>query len=150
MKNIDWVATKLRQRPPFMMIERVKELVPGEKAVAIKNVSVNEPYFTGHFPDAPIMPGVLIVEACAQACSVVITDGDAHDGDNLYVLLKVDNFKFVKPIIPGDTMEITVTKTRAGGSLVSFDAVVRVGETLCAKGSMTFTAVDKNSIYGDK
>lgn len=132
------------------MIDRVSSIVPGQSAVCLKNVSVNEPYFTGHFPDAPIMPGVLVIEACAQACSIVVTEGQASDSELLYVLLKVDGFKFVKPVIPGDTLEITVNKTRAGGPLVTFDATVKAGDTLCAKGSMTFTAVDKASVYKDK
>ncbi|MCH5351360.1 MAG: 3-hydroxyacyl-ACP dehydratase FabZ [Clostridiales bacterium] len=149
--NIDWVNTKIKQRPPFQMIEKVLEYEAGESAVGIKNVSVNEPYFVGHFPDAPIMPGVLIIEACAQLCSIVMTSGDVNDDDKvLYVLLKVDGFKFVKPVIPGDTLKISVKKTRAGGPLVAFDATVTVGDTLCAKGSMTFTVTDKAGIYADK
>lgn len=150
MMNIDWVNRKIKQRPPFQMIERVTEIVPGESATGIKNVSVNEPYFTGHFPDAPIMPGVLIIESCAQLCSIVMNVDEQADSDVLYVLLKVDGFKFVKPVIPGDTLTVSVNKTRAGGTIVSFDATVSVGNTLCAKGSMTFTAVDKSTVYADK
>ena len=151
MMNIDEVNKRIRQRPPFQMIERVLEFSAGESARGIKNVSINEPYFMGHFPDAPIMPGVLIVESCAQLCSIVMSDGAAGtEGDVLYVLLKVDGFKFVKPVIPGDTLDITVKKTRAGGTIVAFDAVVTVGGTVCAKGSMTFTAVDRASVYASK
>ncbi len=148
--NIDEVSRKLRQRPPFLMIERVTELVEGERAVGIKNVSINEPYFAGHFPDSPIMPGVLVIECCAQLCSIAVTKGDAADDPRLYVLLKVDNFKFVRPIIPGDTLTVSVVKTRDAGPLVSFDATVKVGNTLCAKGSLTFTATDRENIYADK
>ena len=145
MMNINDINKRIKQRPPFQMIERVLELTPCESARGIKNVSINEPYFMGHFPDTPIMPGVLIIESCAQLCSLVM---DADDmADKLYVLLKVDNFKFVKPVIPGDTLDITVNKTRAGGVLISFDAVVRVGENIHAKGSITFTAIDKESVY---
>lgn len=147
--NIDWVNTKIKQRPPFQMIERVTEIVPGESACGIKNVSVNEPYFAGHFPDAPIMPGVLIIESCAQLCAIVMNVGEESD-DALYVFLKVDNFKFIRPVIPGDTLCVSVKKTRAAGTIVSFDATVSVGSTVCAKGSMTFTAVDKSAIYADK
>lgn len=150
MKNIDWVNSKIKQRPPFQMIERVTDIVPGESAVGIKNVSVNEPYFVGHFPDAPIMPGVLIIESCAQLCSIAMNTDEKEDGDVLYVLLKVDNFKFVRPVIPGDTLNVSVVKTRAGGTIVSFDATVSVGGTVCAKGSMTFTAVQKSTVYADK
>lgn len=116
MMNIMEVNKRLRQRPPFQMIEKVLELTPGESARGTKNVCINEPYFMGHFPDAPIMPGVLIIESCAQLCSLVFENDGVND-DLLYVLLKVDNFKFVKPVIPGDVLDITVTKTKSGGTL---------------------------------
>ncbi len=148
MMNINDINKKIKQRPPFQMIERVLELNPGESARGTKNVSVNEPYFAGHFPGSPIMPGVLIIESCAQLCSLVIDNGEAQTSDDIYVLLKVDNFKFVKPVIPGDVLDITVTKTRSGGVLTSFDAVVKVDGKTYAKGSMTFTTVAKDAIYG--
>ena len=146
MMNINEINKRIKQRPPFQMIERVLELNPGESATGIKNVSVNEPYFMGHFPDAPIMPGVLIIESCAQLCSLVF-DTDAANPDVIYVLLKVDNFKFVKPVIPGDRLTITVTKTKLIGPLAVFDAIVKVDDEIRAKGTMTFTSVEKNKIY---
>lgn len=148
MMNIMEVNKRLRQRPPFQMIEKVLELTPNESARGIKNVSINEPYFMGHFPDAPIMPGVLVIESCAQLCSLVM-DSDGCDGDDLYVLLKVDGFKFVKPALPGDTLDITVTKKRAAGVLFTFDAVVSVEGNVHAKGSITFTKASRASIYGE-
>lgn len=147
MMTIAEINKKIKQRPPFQMIERVLEIQPGESARGIKNVSVNEPYFAGHFPDAPVMPGVLVIECCAQLCSLAMDNGEAQDESKLYVLLKVDNFKFVRAVIPGDTLDITVTKTRSGGPLTSFDAVVKVDGSVFAKGSMTFTAVDKAGVY---
>ncbi|MCD8026435.1 MAG: 3-hydroxyacyl-ACP dehydratase FabZ [Clostridiales bacterium] len=147
MMNIVDINKRIKQRPPFQMIERVTELNPGESASGIKNVSINEPYFTGHFPDAPIMPGVLVIESCAQLCSLVI-DGEKDD-NLLYVLLKVDNFKFIKPVIPGDTLNISVKKTRAAGTLTSFEAAVCVEGSVRAKGNMTFTAIPKESVYGN-
>ena len=146
MMNIMEVNKRLRQRPPFQMIEKVLELTPGESARGTKNVCINEPYFMGHFPDAPIMPGVLIIESCAQLCSLVIEDDGVND-DLLYVLLKVDNFKFVKPVIPGDVLDITVTKTKSGGTLAYSDAKVMVDGEVRAKGSMVFTAVPKENVY---
>ena len=146
MMNIADINRRIKQRPPFQMIERVTELCPGESAVGIKNVSVNKPYFMGHFPDAPVMPGVLIIESCAQLCSLVVEE--APSDDVLYVLLKVDGFKFVKPVIPGDTLTVSVKKTRAAGTLTSFDAVVTVDGAVRAKGSMTFTAVPKDAVFG--
>lgn len=145
MMNIMDINQRIRQRPPFQMIERVLELVPGESARGTKNVCVNEPYFEGHFPGMPIMPGVLIIECCAQLCSLVV-DNEGVKDDVIYVLLKVDQFKFVKPVLPGDVLDITVQKTRDAGGLTSFDAKVLVDGQLRTKGSMTFTAVPKESI----
>lgn len=149
MMNIMDINKRIKQRPPFQMIERVLELVPGESARGTKNVCVNEPYFTGHFPGAPIMPGVLIIESCAQLCSLVV-ENEGMEEDIIYVLLKVDQFKFIKPVIPGDVLDITVTKTRQAGTLTSFDAKVSVDGEVRVKGSMTFTAVSKASIYGEE
>ncbi len=147
MMNLLEINRRIQQRPPFQMIERILELLPGESAVGIKNVSINEPYFAGHFPDTPIMPGVLLIESCAQLCSLVITE--EPETNMLYVLLKVHDFKFLKPVIPGDTLHISVQKTRAAGSLVTFDTVIQVAEEVRAKGSLTFTAISKDRVYGD-
>lgn len=146
MMNIDQINKRIKQRPPFQMIERVLELNQNESAVGLKNVSINEPYFMGHFPDAPIMPGVLIIESCAQLCSLVF-DTDASDPNIIYVLLKVDTFKFVKPVIPGDQLIITVNKTKEMGPLTYFDAKVMAGNELKAKGSLAFTKMEKSKIY---
>lgn len=146
--NINDINKKIRQRPPFQMIEKVIELEPNVSATGLKNVSVNEPYFMGHFPGTPIMPGVLIIESCAQLCSLVI-DSDGVKEGQVYVLLKVDNFKFIKPVIPGDTLVITVKKSKVLGPLTSFDAIVKVDDVIYAKGSMTFTSVSKEQIYGE-
>ena len=145
MLNINDINKRIKQRPPFQMIERVTEWTPGESATGIKNVCINEPYFMGHFPDAPIMPGVLIIESCAQLCSLVF-DTEGGNPDIIYVLLKVDNFKFVKPVIPGDQLVITVTKTKIMGPLAVFDAVVKVNDEIRSKGTMTFTRVEKSKI----
>ena len=146
MMNILDINERIKQRPPFQMIERVIELVPGESAVGIKCVSVNEPHFAGHFPGAPIMPGVLIAESCAQLCSLVIEDAD-RDESLLYVLLKLDRFKFVRPVIPGDVLTVSVKKTRAAAGLFTFEAVVTVDGDVRAKGELTFTAVPKERIF---
>lgn len=146
MMNIDEISRRIKQRPPFQMIERVLELTPGESARGIKNVSVNEPYFMGHFPGAPVMPGVLQIECAAQLCSLVV-ENEGTDENTIYVLLKVDSFKFVKPVIPGDTLDITVNCTRKSGVLTSFDAVLKVDGEVRAKGNMTFTAVPQETIF---
>ena len=146
MMNINEVQKRIKQRPPFQMIEKIEEIRGGEYAKGIKNVSINEPYFMGHFPGTPIMPGVLICEACAQLCSLVIEKPAGDLEKNLYVLLKIDGFKFVKPVIPGDQLEITVNKTKGGGVIVGFDCVVKVNGNIHAKGSLTFTSIPKESL----
>lgn len=149
MMNLLEINKRIKQRPPFQMIERVLELEPNVSAKGIKNVSVNEPYFVGHFPDTPIMPGVLIIESAAQLCSLVIAPEDAaSDEEKLYVLLKVKDFKFLKPVIPGDTLTIDVKVTLASSGLYEFSAVISVDGVTKAKGSMLFTAMDKSAVYG--
>ena len=149
MMNLQEINSRIKQRPPFQMIERVTELEPGVSAKGIKCVSVNEPYFMGHFPDAPIMPGVLLIESAAQLCSLVIApDGAADDENKLYVLLKVKDFKFLKPVIPGDRLEIEVKVTLASAAAYEFSAVISVDGAVRAKGSMLFTSMDKSAVYG--
>ena len=146
--NIIEINKRIKQRPPFQMVERVLDVVPGESVTALKNVSVNEPYFMGHFPDAPIMPGVLVIESAAQACSLAI-EADGTDESTIYVLLKVKDFKFVKPIIPGDTMIINCKKTMGCAGLYSFAVTISVNDKVRAKGELMFTAVDKETIYAE-
>lgn len=146
--NIIEINKRIKQRPPFQMVEKVLELVPGESVKALKNVSVNEPYFMGHFPDAPIMPGVLVIESAAQACSLAI-EADGTDESTIYVLLKVKDFKFVKPVIPGDTLIIDCKKTMASSGLYEFSVTIKVNDKVKAKGDLMFTAVDKEAIYAE-
>lgn len=147
MMNIYEVDRRLKQRPPFQMIERVSEYEAGERAVGHKTVSINDPWFAGHFPGTPILPGVLIAESCAQLCSLTV-DASETEEDKLYVLLKLDGFKFLKPVLPGDTMDITVTKKSRGGPLISFDAVVTVAGECRAKGTLSFTTLERKTLDG--
>ena len=146
MMNINEVQKRIKQRPPFQMIEKVLEVEDGEYAKGIKCVSVNEPYFAGHFPDAPIMPGVLVIEACAQLCSITMESQGTED-DKIYVLLKCEEFKFLRPVIPGDCLEIEVRKESGGAGLVKFNAKVMVDGKVKAKGILAFTSMNKEYIY---
>lgn len=128
------------------MVERVTELEPGKYAKGIKCVSVNEPYFTGHFPDMPVMPGVLIIESLAQLCSLVI-DEDASDPNTVYVLLKADAFKFVKAVVPGDTLTLEANVLMAAGGLYKFAVKASVDGAVRAKGELSFTAASKDKLY---
>ena len=146
MMNINEVQKRIKQRPPFQMIEKVLEVEDGEYAKGIKCVSVNEPYFAGHFPDAPIMPGVLVIEACAQLCSITMESQGTED-DKIYVLLKCEEFKFLRPVIPGDCLEIEVRKESGGAGLVKFNAKVMVDGKVKAKGILAFTSMNKEDIH---
>ena len=146
MMNINEVQKRIKQRPPFQMIEKVLEVEDGEYAKGIKCVSVNEPYFAGHFPDAPSMPGVLVIEACAQLCSITMESQGTED-DKIYVLLKCEEFKFLRPVIPGDCLEIEVRKESGGAGLVKFNAKVTVDGKVKAKGILAFTSMNKEDIY---
>lgn len=146
MMNINEVQKRIKQRPPFQMIEKVLEVEDGEYAKGIKCVSVNEPYFAGHFPDAPIMPGVLVIEACAQLCSITM-ESQGTENDKIYVLLKCEEFKFLRPVIPGDCLEIEVRKESGGAGLVKFNAKVTVDGKVKAKGILAFTSMNKEDIY---
>ena len=143
MMNINEVQKRIKQRPPFQMIEKVLEVEDGEYAKGIKCVSVNEPYFAGHFPDAPIMP---VIEACAQLCSITMESQGTED-DKIYVLLKCEEFKFLRPVIPGDCLEIEVRKESGGAGLVKFNAKVTVDGKVKAKGILAFTSMNKEDIY---
>lgn len=146
MMNINEVQKRIKQRPPFQMIEKVLEVEDGEYAKGIKCVSVNEPYFAGHFPDAPIMPGVLVIEACAQLCSITM-ESQGTEENKIYVLLKCEEFKFLRPVIPGDCLEIEVRKESGGAGLVKFNAKVMVDGKVKAKGILAFTSMNKEDIY---
>lgn len=150
MMNLLEINKRIKQRPPFQMIEKVLELEPNKSAKGIKNVSVNEPYFVGHFPETPIMPGVLLIESAAQLCSLVIAPDDAAADEKLYVLLKVKDFKFLKPVIPGDTLTISVECTMSSSAAYEFSAVISADGKVKAKGSMLFTSIDKSAVYSDE
>src|SRR5258708_13546298 len=109
--DIERIRAMIPHRYPFLMIDRVVEIVPDESAVGIKNVTINEPYFAGHFPQRPVMPGVLIIEAMAQTAAVLVvqTIGRAAEGKLVY-FMSVDSARFRRPVVPGDTLRVHVAK----------------------------------------
>ena len=131
--DINEVLAHLPHRYPMLMIDRVTHCEPGKRIVALKNVSASEPYFPGHFPNRPIMPGVLILEAMAQAAGVLVfrTSGTRPDEKTVYYYVGIDNARFKKPVVPGDQLEIEVHMERQLRGIGKFGCVARVaGETV--------------------
>lgn len=147
MMTLPEINRRLKQRPPFQMIERVLEWEPNVSATGIKCVSVNEPYFMGHFPDTPIMPGVLIIECAAQLCSLVIQPDEAEDSGRLYVLLRVRDFKFLKPVVPGDRLTIEVKVTQMTAAACACACAVTADGVTKAKGELLFTSMPRDDVY---
>ncbi len=132
--DINEIMKYLPHRYPFLLIDRVLDYVPGETLVARKNVTYNEPYFTGHFPVKPIMPGVLILEAIAQATGILayITAGEDATPNSIYYFVGIDKARFRKPVEPGDTMEIEVKFLKARRGIWAFAGVAKVdGAIVC-------------------
>ena len=133
--DIQQVLKYLPQRYPLLMIDRVKECEPGKRIVAVKNVSANEPHFQGHFPGRPIMPGVLILEAMAQAAGVLVFSAQptaAHDR-SVYYYVGIDNARFKKPVVPGDQLELEVKLERSLRGIGKFSCVARVAGRVVAE-----------------
>lgn len=108
MMDVNEIRKYLPHRYPFLLVDRVIELVPGESIVAIKNVTVNEPFFNGHFPEHPVMPGVLLVEAMAQAAGILgfkTMDKTPEDG-SIYYFVGADDLRFKRPVVPGDQVKL--------------------------------------------
>ena len=133
--DIRAVLEHLPHRYPFLMIDRVRECEVGKRIVAIKCVSANEPYFQGHFPNHPIMPGVLILEAMAQAAGILAfrTKGVKADDNFAYYYAGIDQARFKKPVIPGDLLEIEATLERTLRGIWKFTCVARVDASVVAE-----------------
>lgn len=131
-------------RYPFLMIDRVVNVVDGQSIVGIKNVSINEPHFTGHFPNHPVMPGVLIVEAMAQTSAVLVmhTLGSVAHGKVVY-FMSVEGSKFRKPVLPGDVLHIHCEAQKSRGNVWRFSGIAKVEGVKVAEGVYTAMIVDE-------
>lgn len=135
--NIEEIMKILPHRYPFLLVDKIVELIPGKSAVGVKNVTINEPYFAGHFPGKPVMPGVLMIEAAAQvgACAIL---SDERYKDSLAFLAGVDKFRFKKQVIPGDILIIKTELIAIKGSIGRAKGEIRVDEKLVAGGEFLF------------
>ena len=141
--DIERIMRMIPHRYPFLMIDRVRGLTPNVRAIGVKNVSINEPFFQGHFPSRPIMPGVLIVEAMAQTAAVLVVESlQLIDQGKLVYFMTVDNTRFRKPVIPGDVVELHVDIVRSRGAVWKFRGIAKVGETICAQCDFSAMIVD--------
>lgn len=142
--DINRIKEMIPHRYPFLMIDKVTDVTPGESAVGIKNVTVNEPFFQGHFPSFPVMPGVLIVEAMAQTAAVLVMDtlGIEAEGRLVY-FMSIESARFRKPVRPGDTVRIFVEKQQTRGNVWKFKGEARVDGTLMSEATYSAMIMDR-------
>jgi len=134
--DIQEILRHLPHRYPMLMIDRVLVREPGKRIVAIKNVSANEPHFMGHFPGRPIMPGVLILEAMAQAAGLCFADDPDKSKQYIYYYAGIDDARFKRPVFPGDQLEIEVKLVRVLRTIGKFECVARVGADVVAEATI--------------
>ena len=136
--DINAVMKQLPHRYPFLLVDRVVECLPGERIRAIKNVTYNEPYFVGHFPHQPVVPGVMIIEALAQAAGILAfrTAGVIPDETTRFYFAGIDKARFRKPVVPGDQVTLTATLERSIKTIWRFSTVALVGDEEVASADM--------------
>lgn len=137
------IQNLIPHRYPFLLVDKIIEIQPGKSAVGIKNVTINEPFFQGHFPGQPIMPGVLIVEAMAQVAAVTCMGLEENKG-KLGVFTGIDNCKFKRQVVPGDTIRMEVEMTAFRRGIGKADAKAYVEGQLACSASLTFALIDRN------
>jgi 3-hydroxyacyl-[acyl-carrier-protein] dehydratase len=148
--EIHQILQYLPHRYPFLLVDRVLSCEPGKEITALKNVTVNEPFFVGHFPHYKVMPGVLIVEAMAQAAAILSfkTVGAKADANSVYYFVGIDNARFKKPVTPGDQLVMTVRLERQVRGIWKYNAEAKVADVLVAEASLMCTMRDISAIVG--
>jgi 3-hydroxyacyl-[acyl-carrier-protein] dehydratase len=139
--DIHQILKKLPHRYPFLMIDRVLEIEKGKRIKALKNVTINEPFFTGHFPHRPVMPGVLMLEAMAQAAALLAFDatGVELDDKTVYYFAGIDAARFKRPVEPGDQLVVEVLLERSRAGIFKFNGVIRVGQDVACEADLMCT-----------
>jgi len=141
MLDSEQIQNIIPHRPPFLLVDRILELEPGKRGVGLKNVTVNEPFFQGHFPGYPVMPGVLVLEALAQVGAAVILSMEENRG-KIGLFAGVDEFRWREQVKPGDTLTLEVEILRVRGPVGKGRATARVGERVVAEGTLMFALTD--------
>lgn len=142
MLEINEIKKILPHRYPFLLVDRIIELEPGKRIVGIKNVTVNEEFFNGHFPDYPVMPGVLIVEALAQTGAVGVLSLEQYRG-KLALFAGIDKLRFKKQVFPGDQLKLVIEVTKLRSSIGKCEATAYVGDDIAVSGELTFMVYEK-------
>ena len=139
--DIHGVLKKLPHRYPILLVDRVLSIEKGKRIQALKNVTINEPFFTGHFPHRPVMPGVLMLEAMAQAAALLTFDtlGVAPDDKTVYYFAGIDGARFKRPVEPGDQLVMDVTLERAKAGIYKFKGTTRVGDEVACEAELMCT-----------
>lgn len=142
--DITSIMEMIPHRYPILLVDRILELEPGERAVSLKNVTMNEPHFMGHFPGYPVMPGVLIIEAMAQTAAIVVVGalGENAAGRVVY-FMTIDSAKFRRPVVPGDSVHIHVDKIQSRGMVWKFKGQAIVDGKVCAEATFGAMITDK-------
>jgi 3-hydroxyacyl-[acyl-carrier-protein] dehydratase len=142
--GIERIMQMIPHRYPFLLIDKVVDVRPDKEAVGVKNVTINEPFFAGHFPQRPVMPGVLIVESMAQTAAVLVVQTLGADAEGkLVYFMTVDSARFRKPVVPGDTLRVRVSKQRNRGSVWKFTGEAFVGDKLVAEATFAAMILDE-------
>ncbi|MCD6187643.1 MAG: 3-hydroxyacyl-ACP dehydratase FabZ [Desulfuromusa sp.] len=141
--NIQQIMKVLPHRYPFLLIDRLEEVEEGVKVFGYKNVTINEPFFQGHFPDHPIMPGVLIIEAMAQVGGAYASTIDGIGDDRVTYFASIDKARFRKPVLPGDVLRLELELLSKRRGIYQFDGKAYVGETLVAQAILKATFAAK-------
>ncbi|MBB4001479.1 3-hydroxyacyl-[acyl-carrier-protein] dehydratase [Aurantimonas endophytica] len=146
LESVDIMAILelLPHRYPFLMVDRIIAIDGDRSAVGIKNVTANEPHFLGHFPNAPVMPGVLIIEGMAQTAGAICTRATGKGIPQLVYFMTIDNAKFRKPVVPGDRLEYHVVQTKKRGNIWKFDCVAKVDDAKVAEASVSAMLVARD------
>ena len=142
MMNIKDIQNLLPHRYPFLMVDRIVEIEPEKRAVGIKNVTINEEFFQGHFPGNPIMPGVLIVEALAQVAGILAFQSGASEGKSVY-FLSIEKAKFRRPVVPGDQLRLEVSVLQFRGNVWKFAGNALIEDKIAAEAEFTAMVTDR-------
>ena len=136
--DIRKILDTLPHRYPFILVDKVISLVPNETITAIKNVTINEEFFLGHFPNYPVMPGVLIIESLAQTAGILSfkSMNKTADDDTLYFFVGIDNCRFKKPVVPGDVLNLNVSIEKVRGGVWKYNAIATVEDNTCAQADL--------------